>query len=75
MLMRKNEQSVVNSYLFVVGAICTFPVDLLGVWISTYNGPMVFDTSEILGYTTNIPNAPKMELNCLERNDNFYILK
>lgn len=58
-----------------IGAICTFPVDLLGVWISTYNGPMVFDTSEILGYTTNIPNAPKMELNCLERNDNFYILK
>ncbi|XP_052089668.1 uncharacterized protein LOC127726346 [Mytilus californianus] len=56
-------------------AVCSFPNELRGVWISLYNGPMVFGTSSISGYNTSIPNMQTLHLNCVERNSTFYILK
>ncbi|XP_063415669.1 uncharacterized protein LOC134697366 [Mytilus trossulus] len=55
--------------------VCSFPDELRGVWISLYNGPMVFGSSSISGYNTSIPNMKTLHLNCVERNSTFYILK
>ncbi|OPL33416.1 hypothetical protein AM593_09309, partial [Mytilus galloprovincialis] len=55
--------------------VCSFPDELRGVWISLYNGPMVFGSSSISGYNTSIPNRKTLHLNCVERNSTFYILK
>ncbi|VDI65200.1 Hypothetical predicted protein [Mytilus galloprovincialis] len=55
--------------------VCNFPDELRGVWISLYNGPMVFGSSSISGYNTFIPNMQTLHLNCVESNSTFYILK